>query len=67
MTSDKGRPQQSQMGARLEQEENLDRYVHEEEKEEEASKAVKLESVVQAKHSQNCIVIQNIIFRKTQS
>ena len=45
------------MGARLEQEENLDRYVHEEEKEEEASKAVKLESVVQAKHSQNCIVI----------
>ena len=57
MTSDKGRPLQSQMGARLEQEENLDRYVHEEEKEEEASKAVRLESVVQAKHSQSCIVI----------
>ena len=40
------------------QEENLDRYVHEEEEgEEEASKAVKTQSVVQVKHSDSCIVI----------
>ena len=38
-----------------EQEENLDRYIHEEE--EEASKAVTMESVVQVKHSDSCIVI----------
>ena len=48
-----------------EQEENLDRYIHEEE--EEASEAVTMESVVQVKHSLSCIVIWNIIFRKTQS
>ena len=38
-----------------EQEENLDRYVHEEE--EEASEAVTVESVIQVKHSDSCIVI----------
>ena len=48
-----------------EQEENLDRYVHEEE--EEASEAVAMESVVQVKPSHSFIVIRNIILRKTQS